>query len=659
MCGICGAINPVGIAREDIERMNAAQAHRGPDGEGVVLFDGCGLGHRRLSIIDLDGGRQPMANETGSLWITFNGEIYNFQELRRDLAMRHQFSTRSDTEVILHLYEEYGEECLQRLRGMYAFAIYEPMKNRLFLGRDHLGQKPLYYYHDGKVFAFSSEIKALLAYKPELRELDREALYEYLTLRIITPPRSMFKRIRKLPPGHFLTYDQGRISITRYWYLRYEPKLKDDFPVILGELEQRLLSTVKVHLVSDVPVGAFLSGGMDSSLIVALMSKNAGTGIKTFAGDVPYQGYGEGIFARMVATAYGTEHHSRTIRPSLIRRLPDIVFHQDEPSDALSICMDAIAELARGEVKVVLGGDGGDELFGGYDRYYGNVLVSYYARLPAPLRRKVIGGILKLLPEGYWYRSLSHQLRWLQQMSFYEEGERYAKSLGYAYFSDGYRTNLYTDAFRREVRFFDPGETIREYFGSDHASDAIDRMLYADSMLRMPDHPIFILDRMSMAHGLEARAPFLDHELAEFCARIPSRYKVRKTQLRFIEGELAKKYLPAPVLSRKKQGFSSPLPYLLAGEFRRLYSTFLEKSSLVRDEIFNRDAIENILREHLRGHRDHGNRLWLLCNAEIWYRMHIEQIDRASIQRDFWAGPPFLGRSQEREAAGHRAGAPD
>ena len=633
MCGICGIVSIQGVSEEKVCQMRDSIAHRGPDDSGIYVNEErtVGLGHRRLSIIDLSGGRQPMANEDGTLWITFNGEIYNYRELRDGLENRHEFRSQSDTEVILHLYEEQGEACVGSLRGMFAFAIYDGWHQRLFLARDHLGQKPLYYYHSDQEFAFASEIKALLAWRPDLNLLDHEALYEYLTIRIITPPRSMFRKIRKLPPAHHLTLEAGKLRVRRYWSLRYEPKFKSGLGEILAELEREVESTVRYHLVSDVPVGAFLSGGMDSSLIVAMMSKLAGDNIKTFSGDVPYGSFSEIPYANMVAKKYRTDHRILTVNPSLVRTLPDLVWHLDEPSDPLSVCMYHIARLAREEVKVVLGGDGGDELFGGYDRYYGNVLVDYYALLPEKLRNIFVGNLLKLLPEGFWYRSYSHQLRWIHQLSFFKGAERYAKSLGYFYFSDGYKRKLYTEGFRKAVGMFDPEGSIKFYFNADNAKESIDRMLHADSMTRMPDHPNMILDRMTMAHGLEARAPFLDHKLAEFCARIPTNYKIRGTQRRYIETQLAKKYLPPELITKKKQGFSSPLTYLLAHEFRILFRTFLPDSSLIRDEILNRAAIDELLSEHLQGKVDHGNRLWLLCNAEVWYRMFIDRQSKESI----------------------------
>ncbi len=634
MCGINGYLNDSVVSRADIQKMNDAIQHRGPDDDRIFIKDNVGLGHRRLAIIDLSSGQQPMSNSDESIWIIFNGEIYNYQDIKKDLVGKYEFKTNSDTEVIIHLYEEKGVECLKYLRGQFSFAIYDFRKKRLFAARDHLGQKPFYYWHNENNFAFSSEIKGILALKPELKQMDVNALYEYLTVRIITPPRSMFKEIRKLPPAHYILFENGKVKIERYWSLNYEPKLNGDFNAVTEMLEEQIKESVKYHLVSDVPVGAFLSGGLDSSIVVAIMSQITDVPVKTFSGDVPYKNFSEITYSRMVANKYKTENNELRFIPSLIKTLPEIVWHLDEPSDSLSIAMYYISELARKHVKVVLGGDGGDELFGGYDRYYGNLYASYYALIPSSVRKNILGKFLEKLPEGFWYQSLSHKLKWIHQISFYNGGERYSRSLSYFYFSNGYFEKLFSEKYKGYLSAFDPEESIKTYFDSDNANELIDKMLYSDSMIRMPDHPVMILDRMTMAHGLESRAPFLDHKLTEFSAKIPSRYKIKGTKRRLIEIEIAKKYLPEELIFRKKQGFASPITYLLADEYTLLFNKFLKSSRLVEENILQGETINKLLSEHLEKKSDHGQRLWLLCNAEIWYRMFIDGVDKYKLHKE-------------------------
>lgn len=634
MCGITGYIDPAGVTEEQIKTMTDALAHRGPDSEGSTRCAAgtVGLGHRRLSIIDLAGGTQPIASEDGSTWIVFNGEIYNYQQIKNTILKGHTFRTDSDTEVLLRLYEVLGEKCLDHLRGMFAFVIYDEKNKTLFAARDHLGQKPFYYFHHDHVFACASEIKAILALKPELREMDPTALYEYLTLRIVTPPRSMFKAIKKLPPAHYLKFQDGALTIKRYWSLSYEPKADLSFDDALVALDKEIEESVGYHLVSDVPVGAFLSGGLDSGIIVTMMRRRLDSKFKTFSGSVKYAQYDEAPYAKMVAEACNTDHHELAIEPSLIRQMPTVLHHMDEPSDPLSVCIYSIAELARKQVKVVLGGDGGDELFGGYDRYYGNMYVDYYALIPEVLRKQIFSRLIDAMPEGFWYRSSSHKLRWIHQLSFFDRGVRYGKSLGYFYFSDRYRHMLYTEKFSRLTNMFDPEANLATYYDSASAKHAVDRMLSVDSATRMVDHPNMILDRMAMAHGLEARSPFLDHRLAEFCARLKTDYKVKGLQRRRIQRALAQKLLPAPLMNKPKQGFSSALTYLLEKEFRLLFELFLHDSSLVKAGYLKQDGINHLLSEHLEKRKDHGNRLWLLCNAEMWYRMYIENMELQSMR---------------------------
>jgi asparagine synthase (glutamine-hydrolysing) len=509
---------------------------------------------------------------------------------------------------------------------MFAFVIWDNQSKRLFAARDRLGQKPFFYVQREEEFLFASEIKALLAVDRSLAEMDLGSLDQYLSLRIIAPPRSMFRSIRKLPPAHFLTFEEETgLKIERYWDLEYEPKLSGSDDDLVDDLEERMIKCLKYHMVSDVPVGAFLSGGLDSTLIVAMVMKHVTSEpIETFSVSLPFGSFDEAPLAKLVANQYGTRHHEKVMIPSLVKSLPRLVWQLDEPSDSLSVCTDLIAKMAREHVKVVLGGDGGDELFGGYDRYYGNRFAGYYAQIPSMIRKNIIGKLLPYISDGNWYKSLGHQLKWLHKLSFLEGGTRYAKSLGYFYFDRVQLNDLYGSVKEINNFPFDPGFAIREAFDRAPDSDILDRMLSADSQIRLPDHSVMILDRMTMAHGLEARSPFMDHEIAEFAARLPIRLKVRGRSLRYIQMQLAKRYLPEPLLNRPKQGFSSALPYMLKNEYPFLFKKFLENSHMAKNGIFHQPSINSFLGEHLIGNKDHGNRLWLLLNSEVWYRIFIE-----------------------------------
>lgn len=625
MCGIAGIVGGLEPGGADIARMLGALVHRGPDGEGIYGDGQAALGHRRLSIIDLQGGRQPLRNVEGTIWLVCNGEIYNYVELRRQLEARgHRFVTHSDCEVIIGLYEVYGDRCLEYLRGMFAFALWDARKQRLLAARDHLGQKPLFYIAQPGRFAFASEIKSLLQLDPTLRKLNLAALDQYLALRLIAPPLSMFQDVHKLPPGHLVVVEPGRPPAVRsYWDLQFQPKIHRKEAELIDELEAQIDESLRLHMVSDVPVGAFLSGGLDSSLLVAMLVKRLGVKeLPTFTIGLPYKKFDEAPHALAVATRYGTQHHELTVQPSLRQILPDLVWHLDEPSDPLSLCAYLVAQFARKTVKVVIGGDGGDELFGGYDRYYGNLYAGYYGKVPAVLRRGVLGPALSLIPSSGWYKSIGHQMRWLHRLSFLEGSRRYAGSLSYFYFDAERRHSLFTEQSRLRLAGHEAELALKAPYDAIGGS-AIDRMLYADSKIRLPDHPVMISDRMSMAHGLETRSPFMDHRLAEFAARLPSEMKVRGRSLRYIQRRLAARYLPPEILERSKQGFSSALPYILKDEYNGLYQRYLRNSSLVEAGVLARAPIERLLQEQVSGRADHGNRLWLLINSEVWYRMLI------------------------------------
>jgi asparagine synthase (glutamine-hydrolysing) len=624
MCGIAGIVGS-GDTRAGMERMLAALAHRGPDGEGIFQTAGCTLGHRRLSIIDLAGGAQPLHSTDGKLSLVCNGEIYNYRELRAELeAQGQRFLTNSDCEVIIGLYRVHGEGLFDKLRGMFAFALWDSERKVLLAARDHLGQKPFFYNDQGGRFAFASEIKSLLALDPSLRQLDMAALDQYLGLRLIAPPLSMFRGVKKLPPGHYLRLQLGQsVEIRRYWNLEFLPKLTGTEDDLTDALEAEIEASLRLHLVSDVRVGAFLSGGMDSSLLVAMLAKRLGVrDLPTFTLGLPYGKHDEAPHARAVAELCGTEHHEGTINPSLVALLPDLVWHLDEPSDPLSFCTYQLAKLTSEHVKVVIGGDGGDELFGGYDRYYGNLYAEHYRRVPQGLRRHILGPALELIPEARWYKSLGHQLRWLHRLSFVTGGNRYAASLTYFYYDELMRAQILTPRARAELIGTRAEDALRIPFEAGNGSP-LDRMLYADSQVRLPDHPVMITDRMTMAHGLEARSPFMDHKLAEFAARLPDHLKLRGRNLRYIQRKLAARYLPREILERPKQGFSSALPYLLRDEYLSLYARCLSQSELVKADVFDGGCIRTLLEEHVSNRADHGNRLWLLINAELWYRMAI------------------------------------
>lgn len=640
MCGLVALLSCDPERQQTMHRMLAALAHRGPDGEGQFVDDHVALGHRRLSIIDLSGGTQPLHNHERTLWLVCNGEIYNHRELRRQLlAQGYRFRTQSDCEVILALYERYQENLLQHLRGMFAFALWDVSRRRLLIARDHLGQKPLFYSYDRGVFACASEIKALLARTDAVPRMNFAAFDQYLALRLIDAPWSMFEGIHKLPPAHFLMIESGREPVVkRYWSLSREPKQPmHDEDALVDALEGHIAETLQLHLESDVPVGAFLSGGMDSGLLVSMLCKKLGVQRpSTFTMGLAYQRFDEAPHARSLASLLQTNHHEGVIEPSLVSLVPDLLWALDEPSDPLSLCMWHLARFARQHVKVVIGGDGGDELFAGYDRYQGQTYASYYGKVPVAVRRKLLEPAFALLPKSGWYKSVGHQVRWLHHLSFHNGSARYAASLTYFYFDAPRRWRLYTAESRERAHELDAEASLRAAY-DETSGDELDRMLAADTIVRLPNHPVMITDRMSMAHGLEVRSPFMDHKLAEFAASLPTNSKIRAGTLRYIQRKLAARYLPLEAIRRPKQGFSSALPYLLQREYTHLYDACLRHSSLVADHILDGAAISELLGQHLHGRSDHGNRLWLLINAELWYRMYVKQQSREDLRGELTA----------------------
>lgn len=625
MCGICGIHDPAGPSRAQLERLTETLRHRGPDDEGYYIEGPLGLGHRRLSIIDLDGGRQPISNEDGTVWIVYNGEIYNYRELRRELEEQgHRFRTDTDTETIVHLYEEYGRECVQRLRGMFAFAIWDARRRRLFMARDRLGQKPLFYSHRGDRFVFASEVKGILADPLIPRKLDASALHGYLALRFVPSPLTMFEGINSLPPAHTLSFEEGRIRTRRYWSPQYRPKWQADEAELTDRLEELLRDAVRSHLVSDVQVGTFLSGGIDSGLMTAFVAEELGADFPTFSIGSDADSFNELPVARVVARHFGTEHHEQVVRPNLVSFLPEMVHHLDMPGDPIAACQYYVAKLAGRHVKVAVGGDGGDELFAGYDRFAGFKWIGYYATLPESVRRRLIDPILSRLPDSFAYKSTVSKLRWLQELSFHDDASRYAEATAYFRFNQDRMADLYGPVMARELQKTDPRRPIIEKFEAVDGEEMLDRMLHADVSTRLPEHLLILLDRMTMAQSLEGRSPLLDHHVAEFAARLPTEMKLRRGRLKFIQRRLAERHLPEEMTSLPKQGFMFPIARWLKEDLRFASRDFLLNSRLVEEGLFQQESVSTLLREHRAGRVDHHHRIWMLLNLEFWFRHYLD-----------------------------------
>ncbi len=636
MCGIVGKVAKGNISEQELRNMADAVSHRGPDDEGFLIRDDVGLGHRRLSIIDLDTGRQPLANEDESIWVVCNGEIYNYLELKEELlAEGYRFRTKTDVEVIVHLYHKYGDACVDKLDGMFAFAVWDVKKERLLLARDRIGQKPLFYMQQGDSFFFASEVKSILAADNVSREIDFTAVHHYLSLRFIPSPLTMIKGIQKLPPAHTLALQDGKVSIARYWRLDFTQKLEKSEDEFLAGLEEKLGGAVKSHLASDVPVGAFLSGGMDTSTVVALMAENYKERFKTFAIGVKEQDFNELPFAKIVAEHFGTEHIEKIVSADLIDLLPSMVYHLDEPSDTIAACMFEAARLASDHVKVVMGGDGGDELFAGFDRYVGMEYINRYNLVPRFIRHGVLRPIIKRLPDSFGYKNLVQKLRWADRLSDFSAGERYAEATTFFRFSHEQKSRLFSEKLWNGLRDIDSNKVIIQHYDAPNAKEPLDRMLYADFMTRLTEHTLMLTDRMNMAFGLEARSPFLDHTLVEYLARFPRRMKIRGRSLKYILRKFAEKRLPKEIISREKQGFMFPVAYWFRNELHEFLRRQLEHSIFVKEGYFKLDEIYRLLDDHRANRDDNHVRLWMLLNLDVWHQLYIQQKSVSQIQEDF------------------------
>lgn len=626
MCGIAGIVGgPKAQDTRLLARMAQLVEHRGPDDSGVFTGPGVGLAHRRLSILGVESSRQPMESPDGRFVIVFNGEIYNFAEIRKRLLENgHTFRTTGDTEVLLRLYAIDGMSCLHSLRGMFAFAIWDSKERTLFCARDRYGQKPLFYALENGAFCFASEIKAILPCLDQTPELDLGTLYHYMGLRYCPDDSTLFQGIRKLPPASLLWWKDGRIRVQRYWDIDYTKKLSGSAESIADELHEVLEDTVRVHLVSDVRVGTFLSGGVDSSLVTAVAAGMVNGKLPTFSLGSEAADFSELPFARQVSEQYGTEHHEEIVRPDLICSIPDLVWHMEEPGEPHGVGIFTLSRLARKQVKVVLGGDGGDEMFCGYTRYRGQQLLDWYTRVPAWVRRAVVGPIIRTVPESFSYYSLASKARWMNEASFLSGGERYYHSMAFFRFGDHQKKDLFTDDALRRVPDRNTAGKVTRFFDAPNADNLLDKMMYTDTMTRMAEHFLLIADRLSMAFGLELRVPLVDHKLAEFAARIPPGMKMNRRRQKHVLKLAGERYLSREFLDRTKRGFAYPMGRWFRNELKPLVTNVLADSRFARDGIFSGEYLGRLNKEHQRGAVDHSYRLWMLINLESWYRIFLE-----------------------------------
>jgi asparagine synthase (glutamine-hydrolysing) len=625
MCGIAGFADsrpsPAGTTASGTEfslvhRMCEAIRHRGPDDEGIYAEPGIGLGMRRLSIIDLAGGRQPIHNETRTVRVVFNGEIYNYRALRRELEGRgHAFTTASDTETIVHAYEEWGEAAFVRLRGMFGIALWDQSRRTLLLARDRAGIKPLHYAERNGRLYFASEIKSLLAAGAVGSSLNLDALDHYLAFLYTPGDASIFEGVRKLPPGHYLRWRDGRAELHRYWQVAEAEPFAGSEADAIDALRTVLADAVESHLMSDVPLGAFLSGGIDSSAVVGFMARASSRPVKTFSIGFDEPQFDELEHARAVARHFGTEHHEFVVKPDALSILDALVWHFDEPfADSSAIPTWYVSQIARRHVTVVLSGDGGDELFGGYDRYLPDPRAARFDRLPVPGRHHLAAAVWPRLPHGTKGKNL---LRHVAQ----DPSGRYIDSIALLHADE--RTALYSPDVRRAMKANAEARLAR-HFDRFSALPLHSRMMRFDFETYLPEDVLTKVDRMSMAHSIESRVPLLDNDVIDFAATLPARFKIAKGRRKHVLKEAVRPMLPPGTVDRRKQGFGVPLGVWFQGGLTAIFSDVLGSPRARQRGFFDPAFTGRLIREHLSGQRDHSMRLWQLLVFELWQRQYID-----------------------------------
>jgi asparagine synthase (glutamine-hydrolysing) len=625
MCGIHGILDLTGAAApvDALERMGRVTRHRGPD-EGGVHADGpLAMGMRRLSIIDVQGGHQPLANEDGTLWLVANGEIYNYRELTRDLAARgHRFRTQSDCETLLHLYEDKGDDFLSGVNGMFAFALWDARRRRLVLGRDRLGIKPLYVWNDGRRIIFASEAKAILAAPGIPTELDGQALASYLALGYVPAPLSIFRGIGKLAPATLLTAEDGHVHERRYWRVSDRVDTTTDEATWIERVRERLDESVRMQMVSDVPIGAFLSGGIDSSAVVAMMSRHSDRPVKTYA--IGFDGgdaetfYNELPYARQIATLFNADHHEIIVRPDVVALLPKLLWHMDEPiADSAFVTTYLVSEFARRDVTVILSGVGGDELFGGYRRYLGTYYQQRFSRLPGGLRRAVtaLGARLPSDRHSPLLNTMRLAKGFLASAGLPLE-ERYRSYV--EVFDDQAAAEVLRAPMRGGVH------PLAAAFSDAGSDDDLNRLLAVDATTQLADDLLLLTDKMSMAVSLECRVPLLDHELFELAASVPQAIKLRGGRLKHLLKEALVGVLPREILERRKRGFGTPMGAWFKGALAPMLQQLLSRSSVEQRGVFQYPAVAELIEAHRSNRIDGTDRLLALLNFEIWARLYLD-----------------------------------
>lgn len=631
MCGIVGYYNPKAItvlSEDKINNILYTLRRRGPNASGYYCDSKVFLGHTRLSIIDLDSGSQPIYNENGSKCIVFNGEIFNFKSIRSELMdYGHIFTTNTDTEVILHAYEEWGIECIQKFRGMFSFAIYDVVRSELIIVRDRLGIKPLFYCQFNGDFYFASEIKAILKMLNIKPEIDMNALSSYFALSYIPAPLTIFKHIRKLLPGHYIQLSINRFSINKYWDINFTPDDVKSEKYYINGIKELLNESISLRLISDVPVGAFLSGGIDSGIIVASMAEVSKTQVHTFC-----MGYGgnsggfldERKYAKLVADLYETDHEEYEVKPDVECIIDDIVEAFDEPfADSSTIPSYYLARLARKKVTVALSGLGGDELFGGYERYLGYKLSKYYNMLPLFIRTNIIESFIDTMPErsdGHY--TINHMKRFVRSASL-SNFDRYFGFISLLNPTNNLSLFIDRKAFLEGQVYCK--ELLYNYFNSANASDSLDKVFYTDIKTYLPDDILACTDRTSMWHSLEVRVPFLDHKLLEFCARIPNNMKISGVAKKHILKLAYRDKLPHKIFNHRKQGFIGPMTKWLQNDLKKFVCDTLCNARLNKHGILDNKLVNNIINEHNNGNEINDKLIWSLLMFQLWYEKYIER----------------------------------